>query len=153
MSDQQQLSFDEDVKPWTGTIQALYSDEHAQLGDGYGLKYETGPIHPGVLVAFAPWRTAADFLLHPMSPGKGAGASGRDLGADVHGLGPGKAYEQWKKTPAYRRWLAATGQTQHFHFKGNYAVADWFAHSGTTSAETYVEVNQSSGGGRDAFQK
>jgi choline dehydrogenase-like flavoprotein len=53
-------SFDEEVKPWTGTIQALYSDQHARLDDGYGLKYETGPIHPGVLVGFAPWRSAAE---------------------------------------------------------------------------------------------
>jgi long-chain-alcohol oxidase len=51
--------FDEQVRPWTGTIQALYSDQHADLERGYGLKYETGPIHPGVLVAFAPWRSAA----------------------------------------------------------------------------------------------
>src|SRR5207249_4025015 len=32
--------------------------------------------------------TAADFRLHPMSAGKGAGANGRDLGADVDRVGP-----------------------------------------------------------------
>ncbi len=52
--------FDEEVRPWTGTIQALYSDEHADLDDGFGLKYETGPIHPGVLSGFTTWRSADD---------------------------------------------------------------------------------------------
>lgn len=47
--------FDEEIRPWEGTLQALYSDEHANLADGYGLKYETAPVHPGVLAAFAPW--------------------------------------------------------------------------------------------------
>jgi choline dehydrogenase-like flavoprotein len=51
--------FDEELRPWEGTMQALYSDEHANLGgSGFGLKYETAPVHPGVLVAFAPWESA-----------------------------------------------------------------------------------------------
>jgi long-chain-alcohol oxidase len=51
--------FDEDIRPWEGTMQALYSDQHRDLdGAGYGLKYETAPVHPGVLVAFAPWESA-----------------------------------------------------------------------------------------------
>ena len=53
--------FDEEIHPWAGTMQALYSDQHRDLdGRGYGLKYETAPIHPGVLVAFAPWESARD---------------------------------------------------------------------------------------------
>jgi WD40 repeat protein len=48
------------------------------------------------------WRLAAD------SPGKGAGEGGRDLGADVDLVGPGPAYERWKKTPEYRQWLQDT---------------------------------------------
>jgi choline dehydrogenase-like flavoprotein len=53
--------FDEEIRPWEGTLQALYSDQHCDLdGAGYGLKYETAPIHPGVLVAFAPWESAAE---------------------------------------------------------------------------------------------
>ncbi|HEY3187537.1 MAG TPA: GMC family oxidoreductase [Solirubrobacteraceae bacterium] len=53
--------FDEEIRPWEGTMQALYSDEHRDLdGAGYGLKYETAPVHPGVLVAFAPWESARE---------------------------------------------------------------------------------------------
>jgi long-chain-alcohol oxidase len=75
-------TFDGDVHPWTGTIQALYSDEHADLDDGYGLKYETGPIHPGVLAAFAPWRSAAQSasLLAELPRTSGIGILLRDCG-------------------------------------------------------------------------
>jgi long-chain-alcohol oxidase len=53
--------FAEEVRPWEGTLQALYSDHHADLdGAGYGLKYETAPLHPGVLAAFAPWSGARE---------------------------------------------------------------------------------------------
>jgi len=51
--------FDEEVRPWTGTMQALYSDEHRFLDGGYGVKYETAPVHPSLLAAFAPWTGAA----------------------------------------------------------------------------------------------
>src|SRR6185369_7933420 len=39
-----------------------------------------------------------------------AGKDGKDLGADVDLVGPGAAYERWKKTPAYQQWLKDTGQ-------------------------------------------
>jgi long-chain-alcohol oxidase len=53
--------FDEEIRPWEGTMQALYSDQHRDLdGRGYGLKYETAAVHPGVLVAFAPWESARE---------------------------------------------------------------------------------------------
>jgi hypothetical protein len=54
--------------------------------------------------------TSSDFRLKPDSPGKGEG--GRDLGADVDLVGPGAAYERWKKTPEYRTWLKNTGQVR-----------------------------------------
>jgi choline dehydrogenase-like flavoprotein len=75
--------FDEDVLPWTGTIQALYSDQHADLDGGYGLKYETGPVHPGVRAAFAPWRSAAQnaSLLAELPRTSGIGLLLRDRGA------------------------------------------------------------------------
>jgi long-chain-alcohol oxidase len=54
--------FDEDVRPWEGTLQAIYSDEHRDLdGDGYGVKYETTAFHPSLFAAFAPWRDAAGY--------------------------------------------------------------------------------------------
>jgi long-chain-alcohol oxidase len=75
--------FDEQVEPWTGTVQALYSDEHADLEDGYGLKYETGPIHPGVLIGFAPWRGGASSaaLFADLPRVSGIGILLRDRGA------------------------------------------------------------------------
>jgi choline dehydrogenase-like flavoprotein len=54
--------FDEVLKPWEGVMQALYSDQFRDLHDGYGLKFETAPQHPHLLVPFGPWRSAADHL-------------------------------------------------------------------------------------------
>ena len=50
---------DEDVRPWTGTVQAHYSDQFADLNDGYGFKFETAPIHPSLQALAAPWESAA----------------------------------------------------------------------------------------------
>lgn len=50
--------FDDEIRPWEGTMQAIYSDEHADLDGGYGLKYETTAIHPGLVAAALPWRGA-----------------------------------------------------------------------------------------------
>ena len=50
---------DEDVRPWTGTVQAHYSDQFAELNDGYGFKFETAPIHPSLQALAAPWESAA----------------------------------------------------------------------------------------------
>jgi choline dehydrogenase-like flavoprotein len=50
--------FDEDIEPWDGVMQARYSDEHADLdGEGYGVKYETGPLNPSLMLPFLPWRS------------------------------------------------------------------------------------------------
>ena len=50
--------FDEEIDPWDGTMQARYSDQHADLdGDGYGVKYETGPLNPSLMLPFLPWRS------------------------------------------------------------------------------------------------
>jgi choline dehydrogenase-like flavoprotein len=50
--------FEQELRPWEGTMQALYSDQHRYLDGGYGVKYETAAIHPSLLIAFAPWRGA-----------------------------------------------------------------------------------------------
>jgi WD40 repeat protein len=52
---------------------------------------------------------AEDFRLQAGSPGHGAAKGGLDLGADVDLVGPGPAYERWKKAPEYRQWLKDTG--------------------------------------------
>ncbi len=48
--------------------------------------------------------TPEDFRLRPDSAGYRAGPDGKDLGADVDLVGPGEAYERWKKTPEYAAW-------------------------------------------------
>ncbi len=50
--------FDEELKPWEGVMQALYSDQHRYLDGGYGVKYETAANHPALFSSFAPWRGA-----------------------------------------------------------------------------------------------
>ena len=52
--------YDEEVRPWEGTMQAIYSDQHRYLDGGYGVKYETAAIHPSLLVVFSPWRGATE---------------------------------------------------------------------------------------------
>jgi long-chain-alcohol oxidase len=49
----------EDVRPWTGTVQAHYSDQFADLDQGYGFKFETAPVHPSLQALAAPWESAA----------------------------------------------------------------------------------------------
>ena len=48
--------FDEEVRPWEGTIGATFSDELLDMGDGYGIKYEHAATPPSILAIFAPWR-------------------------------------------------------------------------------------------------
>ena len=48
--------FDEEIRPWEGTMQAIYSDEHRFLTGNYGVKYETTALQPVIGVAVLPWR-------------------------------------------------------------------------------------------------
>jgi long-chain-alcohol oxidase len=52
--------FDEELKTWEGVMQALYSDQHRDLDQGYGVKYETAANHPHLFIQFVPWRGARD---------------------------------------------------------------------------------------------
>jgi long-chain-alcohol oxidase len=52
--------YDEELRPWEGVMQALYSDQHRDLDGGYGLKYETAANHPHLFLPFAPWRGARE---------------------------------------------------------------------------------------------
>jgi WD40 repeat protein len=56
--------------------------------------------------------TLEDFRLAAGSPGKAAGPGGKDLGADVDVVGPGPAYERWKKTPYYQEWRKKTKEAR-----------------------------------------
>ncbi len=49
-------------------MQALYSDQHRDLHDGYGLKYETAANHPHLFLAFSPWRGSRRALLADGEP-------------------------------------------------------------------------------------
>ena len=53
--------FDEEVCPWEGTMQAIYSDEHRRLTGNYGVKYETTALQPVIAMAVMPWREPDDF--------------------------------------------------------------------------------------------
>jgi long-chain-alcohol oxidase len=48
--------FDEEIRPWEGTMQAIYSDEHRLLTGTYGVKYETTALQPVIAAAALPWR-------------------------------------------------------------------------------------------------
>ena len=56
--------FDEELKPWEGVMQALYSDQFRDLDDGYGLKFETAahapapadPVRPVAQRRASTWR-------------------------------------------------------------------------------------------------
>ena len=54
--------FEEQIDPWTGILQARYSDEFADLdGYGYGFKFETAPVHPLFPAGFIGWEDGASF--------------------------------------------------------------------------------------------
>jgi long-chain-alcohol oxidase len=50
--------FDEELRPWEGTMQAIYSDQHRQLTGNFGVKYETTALQPVIAAAALPWRSA-----------------------------------------------------------------------------------------------
>ena len=47
--------------------------------------------------------TAERFRLPARSLGRGAGESGRDIGARIEWVGPGAGYEAWKRSTAAGR--------------------------------------------------
>jgi choline dehydrogenase-like flavoprotein len=53
-------SFEDEIRPWEGVMQALYSDKYRDLDNGYGVKYETASIQPHLAVTFVPWRSAGE---------------------------------------------------------------------------------------------
>jgi len=47
--------FEERVEPWTGALQTRYSDQFANLDDGYGVKFETAPVHFALAASAFGW--------------------------------------------------------------------------------------------------
>ena len=50
--------FDEQVRIWTGTTQARYSGEFRHFDHGWGVLFETVPVHPGLGSGALPWVSA-----------------------------------------------------------------------------------------------
>ena len=54
--------FEEPLRPWEGTMQAIYSDEFINSdGNHHGVKIESGPMHPAILALATPWRDPAHY--------------------------------------------------------------------------------------------
>ena len=54
--------FDEPLRPWEGTMQAIFTDEFTNLdGQHHGVKLESGPMHPAILALAIPWRNPAHY--------------------------------------------------------------------------------------------
>ena len=72
--------FDEEIRPWEGTMQAIYSDEFRHLSGNYGVKYETTALQPAIEVAVLPWRDPSHYrsLLEQISRTVGIGVLLRD---------------------------------------------------------------------------
>jgi long-chain-alcohol oxidase len=72
--------FDEEIRPWEGTMQAIYSDEHRFLNGNFGVKYETTALQPVIAVAVLPWREPQQYrsLLEKLSHVSAIGVLLRD---------------------------------------------------------------------------
>jgi long-chain-alcohol oxidase len=73
--------FDEEILPWEGTMQAIYSDEHRFLTGNFGVKYETTALQPVIAAAVLPWREPQKYraLLEKLSHVSAIGVLVRDL--------------------------------------------------------------------------
>jgi long-chain-alcohol oxidase len=53
--------FEQEIRPWEGTMQAIYSDQDRFMTGNYGVKYETTALQPIIAVAVLPWREARQY--------------------------------------------------------------------------------------------
>jgi long-chain-alcohol oxidase len=76
--------FGEDIRPWEGTMQAIYSDQHRSITGNFGVKYETTALQPVIAAAALPWRNPAQhrkfFAQLPNTVGIGVLLRDRDGG-------------------------------------------------------------------------
>jgi long-chain-alcohol oxidase len=84
--------FPEEIRPWDGTMQAIYSDQLRFLTKNYGVKLETTALQPSIEVAVLPWRDPRHYrkLLEKLSHTVGIGVLVRDrdggrVGIDAEG--------------------------------------------------------------------
>jgi serine/threonine protein kinase len=89
----------------------FWDDQEAGCVEGGRIRYIGGDVRDKA--SNTPEQlTPEDFRLHPESVGHAAGPNNEDLGADVDMVGPGPAYDRWKKTPEYQEWRKRTGQAK-----------------------------------------
>ncbi|HZC64950.1 MAG TPA: GMC family oxidoreductase, partial [Candidatus Dormibacteraeota bacterium] len=72
--------FREEIRPWEGTMQAVYSDEHCRMTGNFGVKYETTALQPVIATAVLPWREPRQYrtLLAELPRTMGVGVLLRD---------------------------------------------------------------------------
>jgi long-chain-alcohol oxidase len=72
--------FEEEIRPWEGTMQAIYSDEHRRMTGNFGVKYETTALQPVIASAVIPWREPGQYrsLLGKLAHTSGIGVLLRD---------------------------------------------------------------------------
>lgn len=107
--------FEEEIRPWEGTMQAIYSDEHRYLTGNYGVKYETTALQPVIAVAVLPWRGPEHYrtLLSKLSHTTAIGVLLRDHGSGRVTLdGEGNpvthyALSQFDRAHLYRGFIGA----------------------------------------------
>lgn len=120
--------FPERVEPWTGSIQTRYSDQFADQHDGYGVKFETAPIHFALPASAFGWEGARLYkqdiarlghlsivgaVLRDREPGRVA--TGRDGRPRVHyELSPFDVAHLREGLRGAAQVLAAAGATELF---------------------------------------
>lgn len=139
--------FAERVDPWTGVLQARYSDEFADIdGEGYGFKFETAPVHPLFPAAFIGWEDGASFKRDVIGLGH----------LDVGGVllrdkGHGRVLIRRDGTPVWKYTLSQIDQ-RHVR-EGIKRAAEMYAAAGAeeilTSTIRPVRWRPSSGAGLD----
>jgi choline dehydrogenase-like flavoprotein len=90
---------DEEMRPWEGMLAGNYSDEHVDMDDGYGAKYEHVAMPPSILLSFAPWRggQASADLMRALPHTTGCGVLLRDRdGGEVTVGRDGLPVIKWK---------------------------------------------------------
>ncbi len=120
--------FPERVEPWTGSIQTRYSDRFADQHEGYGVKFETAPVHFALPASAFGWEGARRYketiarLGHLSIVGvllrdreSGRVATGRDGRPRVHyELAPFDAAHLREGLRGAAEVLAAAGATELF---------------------------------------
>ena len=141
--------FDEELKPWEGVMQALYSDQHRDLHDGYGLKYETAANHPHLFISFAPWRGAREHfaLMEGLSSTVPIGVLLRDRdGGEVRVGRDGEPIVRYKLSPFDTRPPAHRDRRRRADPRGRRRPADLLL-AGAARSPT----SPASAGGRAGF--